>query len=151
MTDGADVCHRSIKTKKINMLVLVDSFAKNLKERKRIRDTWYNYWASQVQNVQIVFFVGKPEDTALINTLALENSVHNDIVWSNTKDLPDMYGSIKALSWLQWLMKYCQNAKMVLKIDESVILNVPRVVKFAYKNKRAVNTIWGYKKENKEP
>jgi hypothetical protein len=151
MTDGAEVCHKSNTTEKINLLILVDSLADNFQQRKRIRDTWCKYWVSRVTSVRVVFFLGKPQSTVMKNEVTAENSIHNDIVWSNIKDLPALYGSIKALSWMQWLMTKCKNANMVLKVDENVILNVPAMLKFVKTNHKAVNTIWGFEEQNESP
>lgn len=150
-TYGADVCHKSNVTKEIDLLILVDSVAEHADKRERIRATWYSYWVNRMENVDVVFFVGKPLGSSMEEKLARENGIHDDLVWSNTIDFPLIYGTIKAMAWLQWLVKKCDNAEMVLKIDENVILNVPKMLKFVFDNHETVNTIWGSEHTDEEP
>ena len=68
--------------------------------------------------------VGATSDTALQQTLNNEQSKHNDLVQFH---FVDSYRNLtyKAISTLAWIQQCCSHAKLVLKVDDDVFVNIP--------------------------
>lgn len=144
-TYGADVCkHRDIMTE-TDLLIVVNSITHNMEDRQRSRFSWLSHWTSRDTNkvVSVVFFVGKPKSLNQAESLAAENALYHDIVWTNLEET-ESYSTLKATSWLNWVIRWCPRAKFVLKVDENEIVNLPAVIEFINRNKNVTNTIWGF-------
>lgn len=49
----------------------------------------------------------------------------------------------QTLSMLEWADTYCPRAPRLLKTDDDMFINVPRLLDFAAKTANVTNTIWG--------
>ena len=123
-------------------LVLVHTAIPNFDRRKVIRNTWGNISLFQTHKIRIAFMLGKPEKTHHQMAIKLENEQYNDIVQGT---FIDTYYNLthKAILGLRWITENCGNAKYILKVDDDVVINTPRLIQlFSSKYKHVKRTIF---------
>ena len=112
----------------IFVVVLIHSAINNFERRKFIRSTWGNItiFESPRHRFRIVFMLGKPDKEQNQIAINLENNQYGDIV---QRTFLDTYKNLthKALLGLRWEKEYCKRAQFVLKVDDDVIINTPRL------------------------
>lgn len=125
----------------LRMLILVSSAPSNVEKRHAIRQTWGFY--ARKANVALAFVLGASPATMRI-TVAAEDALFGDLVVGNSID---SYANLtlKTLSMLEWANTYCRHSPRLLKTDDDVFVNVPRLLRFAFSNWRAnaKRTLWG--------
>ncbi|XP_045126834.1 beta-1,3-galactosyltransferase 1-like [Portunus trituberculatus] len=108
----------------VEVLVVVPSSPHNLAARSAVREGWGAYlphsWA-------LVFYVGAVDRPSVQERLIRESQTHRDI--AQDPSFPDSYATLtlKTLALLAWTQQSCPSAKFVLKADDDVFLNVPRL------------------------
>lgn len=104
----------------IDLLIYVHSSPANLKKRLTIRETWAK--RSLFPQTRLVFMLGSTPDQDLTDRISLESHIYNDIV---QQDFLDSYRNLtfKAMMALDWLVKYCSQARYVLKTDDDVVVS----------------------------
>ena len=87
----------------------------------------------------VVFLLGKPDKKQYQTAVNIENEQHGDIVQGT---FLDTYHNLtyKAILGLRWVTENCGQAKFVLKVDDDVVVNTPRLLtllatKYAYVNR----------------
>ncbi|KAB0793749.1 hypothetical protein PPYR_13369 [Photinus pyralis] len=107
------------------LLILVHSAPNNYHRRKSIRETW----GSKLQNASIFFMLGLARESRLQKKIAEENRNHRDIVQGT---FLDVYRNVtyKHVMSLKFAIYHCPNAKYILKTDDDVFVNMPRIVNF---------------------
>ncbi|XP_075213810.1 beta-1,3-galactosyltransferase 5-like [Lycorma delicatula] len=122
--------------KKLKLLVAIVSAINNYKERMAVRQTWGHY--GQRNDVVICFFLGSSNEIDIENRVKAEAELYGDIVKSQ---LMDSYNNLtlKIISLTEWVHKYCTNVRFVLKTDDDMFINVPRLLSL-------INYIFDYKR-----
>jgi|GEM_PF-5799197 len=104
-----------------------------------IRQTWGHY--HQRNDIAIAFLLGRtpPQDQAAINK---EAALYNDIIQAN---FIDSYNNLtlKTISMLEWVDNYCHKVKFVLKTDDDMFINVPKLLTFLSKHVKDKRKIYG--------
>ncbi|KAH9640885.1 hypothetical protein HF086_000790 [Spodoptera exigua] len=126
---------------RLRLLVLVTSAPAHAAARDAVRLTWGHYAARA--DVALAFVLGAPPD-ALRPALAAEDALYGDLVVGRSVDSYSNL-TLKTLSMLEWADTYCPRAPRLLKTDDDMFINVPRLLEFAAAPGRAnaTRTIWG--------
>ncbi|XP_049875213.1 beta-1,3-galactosyltransferase 5-like isoform X3 [Pectinophora gossypiella] len=76
--------------------------------------------------------------------LAREDALYGDMIQGNCVDSYSNL-TLKVLSMLEWADTYCPRAPRVLKTDDDVFPNLPRLLRFlaAPQRANATHTVWG--------
>ena len=122
------------------LLIMVPSTASNFAQRDAIRKTWGN--VSNIRPiVKLKFVLGKTHSFHLQDLLLTENLLYNDIL---IEDVPEKYENLtqKSIAILRWTVSNCPRIRYLLKIDDDVFLNLPRLLKYISKHAQT-NTILG--------
>ena len=109
------------------VLVLVHTAISNFERRKLIRSTWGNLSLFETHKIRVAFLLGKPEKKHQQSAIKLESDQYNDIVQGT---FIDTYQNLthKAVLGLRWITENCGKAKYILKVDDDVIVNTPRLI-----------------------
>ena len=113
----------------LSYIIYVFSAPNHTHYRQRIRNTW------GIPNIingfygKTVFMIGQTKDMKQQGLVRSEMKRFGDIV---VGDFLDTYENItyKGLMALQWIVKYCNNARFVIKADDDVMVNIFRLRDF---------------------
>lgn len=114
--------------KEIYMIIYIHTSPKNFHKRQTIRSTWGDKSLLEQYKSQIVFVMGRVEDTKVMTKLELENAHYGDIV---QEDFIDSYRNLtyKGIAALKWISDYCNNSVFALKTDDDILVNIFKLVK----------------------
>lgn len=118
--------------RRILLVAMVMISPKFIEKRHRIRATWAN--TSQLNDpdydLKVFFVVGWwNKDPAVNKQLAEEASVYNDIIQEDfIEDYQNM--TTKVLGSFKFVSKQCSNVDFVLRINDDMVPNIKRLVKF---------------------
>ncbi|CAG5130546.1 unnamed protein product [Candidula unifasciata] len=106
-------------------LVIVHTAVTHFQHRQRYRDTYGNFDFTRPYRLKIVFFLGLPSDPSLQSEILRENTQDGDTVQGN---FTDTYRNLtyKAVMAYRWVSQNCRRVKVILKMDDDVILDVHR-------------------------
>ncbi|XP_045506904.1 beta-1,3-galactosyltransferase 5-like isoform X2 [Colias croceus] len=124
---------------RVQLVVLVTSAPGHRAARDAVRLTWGHYAARR--DVAFAFVLGAPP-AELRAALDAEDALYGDLVVGR---FVDSYSNLtlKTLSMLEWADTYCPRAPRLLKTDDDMFINIPRLLRFAAARANATNTIWG--------
>ncbi|KAK5642589.1 hypothetical protein RI129_008756 [Pyrocoelia pectoralis] len=107
------------------LLILIHSAPTNYNRRKSIRETW----GSKLQNASIFFMLGLVREPKLQQKIKEENTNYRDIVQGT---FLDVYRNVtyKHVMSLKYAIYHCPNAKYILKTDDDVFVNMPKIMNF---------------------
>lgn len=108
------------------LLILVCTAPEHLNQRNAIRASWGAIREARGFRVQTLFLLGKPRRQQLAD-LSSESAAHRDILQASFQDSYRNL-TLKTLSGLNWVNKYCPMARYILKTDDDVYVNVPELV-----------------------
>ncbi|XP_064546782.1 uncharacterized protein LOC135434213 [Drosophila montana] len=124
----------------IRLLVLITSAQTHSDARMSIRQTWGHYGVRR--DISMAFVVGRGTNETVNAALSQENFMYGDLIRGN---FIDSYNNLtlKTISSLEWVDQHCQRAKYILKTDDDMFINVPRLLSFLKqlekrKQKRAI-------------
>ncbi|XP_041357660.1 beta-1,3-galactosyltransferase 1-like [Gigantopelta aegis] len=88
-----------------------------------MRETWANKNIFKTVNLRIVFFFGLTKVKATQELIENESIVYGDVVQGN---FLDTYHNLthKGVLAYRWTQDFCQQAEMIVKVDDDVFLNV---------------------------
>ncbi|BFF94611.1 beta-1-3-galactosyltransferase 5-like [Drosophila madeirensis] len=123
----------------LKLLILITSAQSHFMARMSIRQTWMHY-ASR-RDVGMAFVLGRTTNATLNESLNQENYMYGDMIRGN---FIDSYFNLtlKTLSMLEWADKHCPRVKYILKTDDDMFINVPRLLEFI-EGKKDARTIYG--------
>ncbi|XP_066997606.2 beta-1,3-galactosyltransferase 1 isoform X1 [Anabrus simplex] len=124
----------------IQVMVIVTSAPTHKDARMAIRYTWGHY--SHRKDVSIAFLLGSVQDAPRRKALDAEGDLYHDLIRSRFLDTYNNL-TLKSISMLEWVDKYCNLAKYVLKTDDDMFINVPRLLAFIDKKSKEKKTIFG--------
>lgn len=107
------------------LLILIHSSPTNYAKRKTIRETW----GQKRDLINVVFMLGAVENQTVMDDVRLENEKYGDIAQGN---FIDSYRNMtyKHVMVFKYAIYYCPHAKYILKTDDDVFVNMPRMVDF---------------------
>ncbi|XP_045159394.2 beta-1,3-galactosyltransferase 1-like isoform X1 [Mercenaria mercenaria] len=108
----------------LSVLVIVHSAPTHQERRQTIRETWTNNsYYHNVGTVRVLFLLGAVKKMSLQATIENEFDKHADILQG---DFIDDYHNLtyKGVMAYKWLSEKCRNAKIILKVDDDVIVNM---------------------------
>ena len=109
--------------KDLLFVVVVHSSTLNFQRRNNIRETWANSNLFLNHSMRIVFILGKPQKDSTQALIEHENVLHGDIVQGK---FIDSYHNLthKGVLGLRWVTEHCGHAKIIVKVDDDVFLNI---------------------------
>lgn len=107
------------------LLILIHTSPKNYERRKSIRETW----GRNSSNVQVFFVFGATDDQDVQKKLEEENNNYSDIIQGT---FLDSYRNMtyKHVMAFKYSIYHCPDAKYILKTDDDVFVNMPRMMDF---------------------
>ncbi|KAL0860252.1 hypothetical protein ABMA27_009677 [Loxostege sticticalis] len=126
---------------RLKLAILVTSAPSHRRARDAIRLTWGHFAARS--DVALAFVLGAPPDS-MRAAIDAEDALYGDIVVGRSLDSYSNL-TLKTLSMLEWMDSYCPRAPRLLKTDDDMFINVPKLFDFMVANGRAnaTLTIWG--------
>ncbi|XP_071558728.1 beta-1,3-galactosyltransferase 5 isoform X2 [Temnothorax nylanderi] len=126
--------------KNMDLVVIVMSAPTHLEARTAIRQTWGHF--GQRSDMSVLFMLGTTHDPRVETILRKEQNMYNDIIRGR---FLDSYSNLtlKTISTLEWVDTYCSKVKYLLKTDDDMFINVPRLLAFVYKHAKDRNVIFG--------
>ncbi|XP_013194764.2 beta-1,3-galactosyltransferase 5-like [Amyelois transitella] len=126
---------------KLRLLILVTSAPSHSAAREAVRMTWGHF--NIRSDIAFAFVIGIPPDTVR-PAIEAEDMLYGDIIVGR---FLDSYSNLtlKTLSMLEWVDTYCPRVQRILKTDDDMFINVPKLMEFAKAPSRvnATKTIWG--------
>ena len=116
-----DLC---AKVDSLFLLIIVLSFQPHADARRAIRNSWGGVRTYRGRSVRTVFTFGVHTDANFNRQVELEQDQYGDMLQG---DFDEGYKSLtnKTMMALMWTVRYCSNAKYVLKTDDDSF-NVPQ-------------------------
>merc|ERR1712083_1134712 len=105
----------------VSLLVMVSSGPANEEQRERLSKR------KNKQNIELVFIIAKARSESDKTVLESENSVHEDIVQSDTEDGHRRLG-YKLLMGYVWAYTFCGEVDYIAKTDDNVELDIDTVM-----------------------
>ncbi|XP_012277449.1 beta-1,3-galactosyltransferase 5-like [Orussus abietinus] len=126
--------------KGMELIVVIMSAPSHVEARTAIRQTWGHF--GQRKDVGILFMLGVTMDAKLERVLEQEQNMFADVIRGR---FFDSYSNLtlKTISTLEWVDGYCPRAKYLLKTDDDMFINVPRLLSFVNKHAKDKNVIFG--------
>lgn len=124
----------------VRLLVLVTSAPTHYDARMAIRHTWGHY--GMRRDTVVAFFLGATGDQGTEEQLMGENTLFGDLIQGR---FVDSYNNLtlKTISILEWVDTYCPQASFVLKTDDDMFINVPKLMQFMDKHSHDKRHIYG--------
>ncbi|XP_077696872.1 UDP-GlcNAc:betaGal beta-1,3-N-acetylglucosaminyltransferase 8 [Eretmochelys imbricata] len=137
------------------LLLAIKSVPGNFAARQAVRETWGREGAHGGQPVRTIFLMGAahgPHQPDLRRLIAAESQAYGDVlVW----DFEDTFFNLtlKDFLFLGWALAHCPDARFVLKGDDDVFINTPRVLAYlgALDTRRARTLYTGQVMANASP
>ncbi|KAB0801331.1 hypothetical protein PPYR_05685 [Photinus pyralis] len=132
----------------IQVVIVVPSAPFRDTARMAVRRTWGRIAARN--DVSIYFLIGKTSNSTLRENIEAERYTYGDILIGNFTDTYNNL-TLKSISMLRWVKEYCPRAKYLLKCDDDVFLNAPRLLKLLSQLKIKRRAIYGRVFNNRKP
>lgn len=126
--------------KDMELVVIVMSAPTHLEARTAIRQTWGHF--GQRRDMSVLFMLGTTLDPKVEAILRKEQNMYNDVIRGR---FLDSYSNLtlKTISTLEWVDAYCSKVRYLLKTDDDMFINVPRLLAFVNKHAKDRNVIFG--------
>ncbi|XP_053611995.1 beta-1,3-galactosyltransferase 1-like [Plodia interpunctella] len=132
----------------LQLMIFVFTAPSHFKQRQAIRMTWGD--TVKIPNVSLAFIIGiTPNESESFGysdrSLILEEDlIYRDIIIGRFIDTYNNL-TLKSLSMLEWMNTYCSLVPRMLKTDDDMFINVPKLLQFAEESlrKNITKTIWG--------
>ncbi|EDW04110.1 uncharacterized protein LOC6561984 [Drosophila grimshawi] len=114
------------------LLILITSAQTHADARMSIRQTWGHYGTRR--DISMAFVLGRGTNETVNEALSQENFMYGDLIRGN---FIDSYNNLtlKTISSLEWIDQHCPRAQYILKTDDDMFINVPKLLKFLDKRK----------------
>ena len=115
------------KSKEIDLIIMIVSGIDSYTERNAIRQSYASVSRNNTSNVRHIFFIGSNGNENQTREITQENSIHHDIVQI---DIIDTYATLtlKVVAGINWIVRYCSNAKYLIKCDTDTLLNIHKIL-----------------------
>lgn len=124
----------------MELVVIIMSAPTHLEARTAIRQTWGHF--GQRSDMSVLFMLGTTLDSRVETILRKEQNMYNDVIRGR---FVDTYSNLtlKTISTLEWVDSHCSEVKYLLKADDDMFINVPRLLGFVNKHGKDRNVIFG--------
>ncbi|XP_014091668.2 uncharacterized protein [Bactrocera oleae] len=124
----------------LKLLILISSALNHAEARLAIRQTWAHYGTRR--DVSIAFVLGRSTNESISKELSIENFIYEDMIRGN---FIDSYTNLtlKTISTLEWVDLHCHKAKFILKTDDDMFINVPKLLQFIDSHIKDKRVIYG--------
>ncbi|XP_013409238.1 beta-1,3-galactosyltransferase 5-like [Lingula anatina] len=111
------------------LLVLVESKPENFLDRNIYRKTWGSIHESQGEQIRTLFLLGTSQNRTADEKIEEENRKFRDII---RVEFVDTYRNLtlKTILGLRWVLRHCPSAFYVMKTDDDVIVQYPKLVDY---------------------
>ncbi|XP_018327138.1 beta-1,3-galactosyltransferase 5-like [Agrilus planipennis] len=124
----------------ITLLVMVISSVEHTRNRMVIRLTW-GHWTLR-KDVMVVFVVGRSSNDSVQLEIKKEQYLYQDVIQGYFVDAYNNL-TLKTVFMLEWITVKCPNATFVLKTDDDVFINIPRLLKYLVDQNFTERAIYG--------
>ncbi|XP_033208263.1 beta-1,3-galactosyltransferase 1-like isoform X2 [Belonocnema kinseyi] len=127
------------------LLVVVCSAVANQKARSAVRNTWankYNLDNSYNFTVRVAFLLGQSDNETLNNSVAEESEKFNDIIQERFLDTYNNL-TLKSVMLLKWVSTNCEPTKYLMKTDDDMFINIPKLLEFLNARPQSNGTLIG--------
>lgn len=115
------LCDRS----QTDVLIWVHTAPDHYRHRLVIRETWGNPRSLTTRKSKLVFFLGMVTNltSPTQDMINYESQMYNDIV---QETFVDSYRNLtyKAIAGFKWATNYCKSAKLILKTDDDMVVDI---------------------------
>ena len=113
-----------------DILIYIFSAVKNIDQRSAIRASWGNSETLKAY-AKVVYIIGRTSDMDTQKLVEKENNKFKDIVQG---DFEDSYFNLpnKSVTALNWIRKYCNSVKVLIKADDDLAVDIARVIGSVY-------------------
>ena len=127
LIENKDLCMTSDE---LLAIIIVHTAPKNYNKRMAIRKSWANNsYYSELGTVRTLFLLGQVMNESLQEEIDREFKVHSDLLQGNFID--SYYNiTLKGIMAYKWLYERCSNVKIILKVDDDVIINMFTFLKY---------------------
>ncbi|XP_033249718.1 beta-1,3-galactosyltransferase 5-like [Drosophila miranda] len=129
------------------LLILITSAESNLMARMAIRHTWMHYGSRR--DVGMAFVLGSTTNAKLNEALNQENYLYGDMIRGHFID-SHINLTLKTISLLEWTDTHCPRVEYILKTEDDMSINVPKLLNFIDRHKDN-RTIYGRLVEKMTP
>lgn len=128
------------KGEKLKLLILITSAQTHTEARLAIRQTWGHFGTRR--DVSTAFVLGRTTNATISEALTQENMIYGDLIRGH---FIDSYNNLtlKTLSSLEWVDQNCPKAKYILKTDDDMFINVPKLLQFLDAHAKDKRVIYG--------
>ncbi|XP_037809889.1 uncharacterized protein LOC119602439 [Lucilia sericata] len=128
------------KGDKLKLLILITSAQTHAEARLGIRQTWGHYGTRR--DVSTAFILGRTTNATVSEALTQENMIYGDLIRGH---FIDSYNNLtlKTLSSLEWVDQNCPKVKYILKTDDDMFINVPKLLQFLDAHAKDKRVIYG--------
>ncbi|XP_017117166.1 beta-1,3-galactosyltransferase 5 isoform X1 [Drosophila elegans] len=129
------------------LLILITSALHHGPARMSIRQTWMHYGTRR--DVGMAFVLGRGTNKTLNKAVDREDFMYRDLIRGH---FIDSYSNLtlKTISLLEWVDLHCPRAKYILKTDDDMFINVPKLMTLI-STLKASRSIYGRRAENWKP
>lgn len=111
-----------------DLAIIVYSAANNFEARQAIRDTWGQF--ALERGAFFYFMLGATLEPHVQLRIEAEDKRHQDLLQGTFID--NYYNlTLKTLSMMHWVSKYCSKIRYVLKVDDDMMVNMQHVADFS--------------------
>lgn len=123
--------------RRLKIVILITSAPSHGDARRAIRQTWGHF--QMRSDVAMAFILGRSPNETQIKE---ESALYEDIILAN---FVDSYNNLtlKTTSILEWVDNYCNQARFVLKTDDDMFINIPKLLDFVTKHWDLKRRIYG--------
>ena len=126
----------------IDLLILIFTTKSGRKRRDALRKTWTTPSANNTNpKFRYLFLVGSSNRNSEMK-LREENDLHQDMAMQGFKDAYKNL-TLKTMMGMEWHVKFCSQAKFVMKTDDDVYINVENLLNVT-KRSDLKNKVFGY-------
>lgn len=127
--NNENICNNKGSKVAIELMIIIFTRHGNYRARDAIRNTWLTYTKNNTANVRYAFLLGKTENYSDYENIIQENSVYRDIL---KEDFLDDYKNLtyKTIMGFKWTLRYCSWAQVLLKTDDDMFINIPKLLSF---------------------
>ncbi|KAJ8926123.1 hypothetical protein NQ315_009980 [Exocentrus adspersus] len=125
------------------LVMMVCSAPANFEARRAIRETWGSERRVLGHSVSLYFLIGETVNSSMQNEVVLESDQFGDIIQER---FIDSYNNLtlKSIVMLKLATTYCINTtSYLLKIDDDMFVNVPRLVESLSDRNESTNVLLG--------
>lgn len=124
----------------LKLLIAVTSAPSHESARTAIRETWGN--VAIRKDIAVAFMLGSTSNETVNSNIEKEQNLFGDIIQGKFIDTYDNL-TLKTISMLEWVDKFCPKASYVLKTDDDMFINISKLLDFILKRTYEPRAIYG--------